>query len=115
MAEDAADARFGTALAELLERRRIVIRRPPHPRALREDLNRVGTDGDRAVDCGVDAARRRDVCADLHELRSTLSTWVYASAWHRARPASCMSGASGRFSSTGCSPATTAASSSCGS
>ena len=44
MAEDAAHARLGAPLAEAVEGRRVVVRRPPHPRALREELQGVGAD-----------------------------------------------------------------------
>ena len=66
VAEHAVDAGLGAPLAEALEVRRVVIRRPPRARALREDLDRLGADRLGAVDRGVDAAGRGDVRADVH-------------------------------------------------
>jgi hypothetical protein len=67
VAEDAPHSGLGAPLAETVEGRRVVVRRPPHARALREELEGVGADRDRAVNGGVDAAGGGDVCADLHQ------------------------------------------------
>ena len=62
------DAELRAALLERLEVRRIVVRRPPHPRALREELHRVGAHRLGAVERRVDAARGGDVGAEEHAL-----------------------------------------------
>ncbi len=64
--EDVLDSGLDTALAEPLEVRRIVVRRAPHPRALREDLHRVPADRLDAVDRRVDPAGARHVAAVQH-------------------------------------------------
>ena len=66
VADDAADARFGATLAELRDCLRLVLGRPPHPRALREHLHAVAADRLDAVDGGVDPACRRDMRAEFH-------------------------------------------------
>ncbi len=71
MAEDAADPGLRPLLAEALEARRVVVRRPPRTRALGEDLHRVGSQLDRAVDRLVDPARGGDVRADQHSQASS--------------------------------------------
>jgi hypothetical protein len=66
MADHAFDRGLGAALLEPLEVRRVVVRRPPGPRALREDLNRVGAHRLGAVDGGMDPARHRHVSSRDH-------------------------------------------------
>ncbi len=105
MAEHAAHPGRGPLLPEPLEARRVVVRRPPGARALREDLNRVGVDRDSAVDRPVDPAGGGDVRSDLHR-PLTLSACPSASASHRARPDFCTSATSVPRSSTGSSRAT---------
>ena len=51
---------LGAPRLEALDRLRLVVRRPPHPRALREHLHAVAADRLDPVDRRVDAARRRD-------------------------------------------------------
>ena len=67
MAEDAVDPGLRAPLLEALERRGVVVRRPPRARALREDLDRVAADRLDAIDGRVDAAGRRDVSPELHD------------------------------------------------
>ena len=100
---------------ETLDRLRRVSRRPPHARALREHLHAVAADRLDPVDRRVDAARRRDVRAELHRVPTIERRCPSASAWLRARPASSTSEACARSSSTGSSRASTAASACCGS
>ena len=66
VADDAADAVLGTLGAERLDRLLGVVRRPPHARALREDLHAVAPDRGDAVDRRVDATRGRDVRPEFH-------------------------------------------------
>ena len=66
VAEDAVQPDLRAPLAEAVERRRVVIRRPPCARALREHLERLGADRLCAVDGGVDAARGDDRCAPMY-------------------------------------------------
>ena len=73
---DDRQAELGTTLAEAVEVLVRVRRRPPHARALREDLDRLAAELLVAVECRVDPARRRDVCADQH--RVTLAFGVSA-------------------------------------
>src|SRR5256886_4064012 len=124
VADDAPDSGFGAAFLEALEVGRVVVRRSPGARALREDLDAVAAHLLDPVDRRVDAAGGRNVGAELHAVDasagplgygSTLRTWPSESALRRARQASCTSAASTRRSSTGCSPAMKAASSGCGS
>src|SRR5438132_4426130 len=96
-------------LAEALEVLRLVVRKPPGARTLDEQLHRLGAHGDRVVESLLDPAGA--VGAEEHA--SNLTACPFVSAWRRARPASCTSGTSARRSSTGCSRATTAASSAC--
>ena len=85
VAEDAADPGLGALLAEAVEARRVVVRRPPRARALREDLHRVGADLDRAVDRLVDPAGGGDVRADQHG-RLRYPHGRASSGWLPARP-----------------------------
>ena len=101
MADDAADAGLCAPLAEALDRLRLVRRRPPHARALREHLHAVAADRLDPVDRGVDPAGRRDVRAEFHRVPTIERRVASASAWLRARPASSTSEACARSSSTG--------------
>ena len=56
MADDAVDPCLGAALLEALDCLRVVVRRAPGARALREDLEGLATDRLDAVDGGVDPA-----------------------------------------------------------
>ena len=56
VADDALDSRLGAPLLEALEVRRVVVRRAPGARALREDLEGLAADRLGAVDGGVDPA-----------------------------------------------------------
>ncbi len=58
VADDAADPVLGALRLERLDRLRLVVRRPPHARALGEHLDAVAADRDDPVDRGVDAAAR---------------------------------------------------------
>jgi hypothetical protein len=64
--DDGGDPRLGGAFPEALEVRRIVVRRPPRPGALREDLHCVAAQRLGPVDRGVDPAGGGDVTADQH-------------------------------------------------
>src|SRR5262249_23035734 len=66
VADDAADAGLRAPLPEALEGLRLVVRGPPHARALREHLHGVAADRLDPVDRRVDAACAGDVRADLH-------------------------------------------------
>ena len=106
---------LGPARLEALDRLGLVVRRPPHARALREDLHAVAADRLDPVDRRVDSPAGRHVRAEFHR-RPTIERWqTSASAWHRARPASSTSAASARSSSTGSSRGSRAASACCGS
>src|SRR4051812_35301879 len=113
VAEDSADPRFGSPLLEALEVGRVVVRRAPRARALREDLDAVAADRLDPVDRGMDPARGRDMGPELHA--STLLAWPFASVLRPARRATCTSAAPIRRSSTGSSRAMKAASSCSGS
>src|SRR5262249_5189479 len=76
------------------EVRRIVVRRPPRARALREDLERVGADLLRAIDRGVNAAGGREMRADLHRYAASQASRSAASS-STARRATRGSGAKG--------------------
>ena len=86
MTDDAADARLGPACAEPLDRLRLVVRRPPHARALREHLHAVAADRLDPVDRRVDSPAGGHVRAEFHR-RPTIERWrASASAWLRAQP-----------------------------
>ena len=86
VADDAADRRLGPALLEPLDRLGLVVRRPPHARALREHLHAVAADRLDPVDRRVDSAARGHVRAEFHR-RPTIERWrASASAWLRAQP-----------------------------
>ena len=66
VADDAPDPGLLAPLAEARHRLGRVVRRPPHPRALREHLDCVAADRLGPVDRLPDAAGRRDVGAEQH-------------------------------------------------
>src|SRR5215203_431457 len=66
VAQHAAERRRRALLLEALEVRGRMVRRPPHARALREDLHRVGAHLHGSLDRRVDAACRRHVSPDEH-------------------------------------------------
>jgi hypothetical protein len=70
VADDAADSRFGAPALEALEARRVVVRRPPRPGALREDLHRVAAHRLDPVDRGVDPPGGGDVRPEQHGARA---------------------------------------------
>src|SRR5262249_20305537 len=60
------DAELGAAFLEAVEVGRVVVRRAPHARALREELHGVGADRLRAVERRVNTAGRGDMSAEEH-------------------------------------------------
>src|SRR5439155_11605901 len=105
------DARLLPFRPERLEIGRVVLGEPPGARALDEELHDL-------------CAHRRSVVERLlhtpgtmgtEQHASNLTVCPFASAWLRARPASCTSGTSGPRSSTGFSPGTRAGNFGCGS
>src|SRR5262245_3026806 len=100
------------ALGVAREHLRVVVRVPPGPRALGEELEGVGADRLRPLRRSLDAAP--DVAAEEHT--PTIRAWpTSASVWLRAPPACSTSEVFARSCSTGSSPANATASSCCGS
>ena len=64
--DDAADRVLGSLRPERVDRLRLVIRRPPHARALREHLHAVAAHRRDPVDRCVDAACRAHMRAEFH-------------------------------------------------
>jgi hypothetical protein len=71
VADDGPDALLRAPLLEALEVLRGMVRRPPGPRALGEDLNGLGSALDGAVDRGVDPTCGRHVGTGQH--RTTIA------------------------------------------
>ena len=96
VADGVGDARLGRHGAELEERGRVVIRRLPLPRALREDLDRVAAEVDAAPDRVRDPSCHRDVRAVEHRPRTIGRRWMSGSASAPRRPGTSTSGRSHR-------------------
>ena len=110
------DSCLPATLAEARDLLRCMRRRPPHPRALREDLDRVSADLLDPVDRLGDASGGGDMGAEEHATRSTLlRSCRSAFAWRRRPPGSSTSAVCAPFSSTGSSRVARRASACCGS
>ena len=109
------DAELRAPLLERFEVGRVVVRRPPHARALREQLHRVRLHRLCPLERVVDAARGRTRGRRRTRNYDRPRSWPSAFAWRRRRPGSSTSGRRARFSSTGSSRASTRASACCAS
>ena len=121
MAGDVPHPSLATPVPKARELVGIVLRRLPHPRALREDLDGVSADLLDPVDRLRDPARRRrrgrrracEIVGARHSLAPTLPRCPFAFAWRLHPRACCTSAACAPSSSTGSSPVAATASACC--